>query len=130
MNASLTTVRRGLFGMFAGGLLAFGAAAIVAPVANSQPAPDCSASNVAATVSSVAASEGAYLAANPQTNQALSAIGTQPEPESQAAYGAFFAQNPQVEDQLEAIHQPVSALQNQCGIEVTPTPISAALTDA
>ncbi|WP_263999779.1 heme-binding protein [Mycolicibacterium vanbaalenii] len=99
-------------------------------MANSQPAPDCSASNVAGTVSSVAASEGAYLAANPQTDQALSAIATQPEPESQAAYGAFFAQNPQVEDQLQAIHQPVSALKNQCGVEVTPTPISAALTDA
>ena len=34
-----TTVRRGLFGMFAGGLLAFGSAAIIAPVASAQPAP-------------------------------------------------------------------------------------------
>ena len=30
MNTSVTTVRRGLFGMFAGGLLAFGSAAIIA----------------------------------------------------------------------------------------------------
>lgn len=35
------------------------------------------------------------LAENSQTDQALSAIAAQPEPESQAAYGAFFAQNPQ-----------------------------------
>jgi len=37
MHMSATTVRRGLFGMFAGGLLAFGSAAIVMPVANAAP---------------------------------------------------------------------------------------------
>lgn len=69
MSSSATTVRRGLFGMFAGGLLAFGSAAIIAPVANAQPAPapapgpDCSASSVAGTVSAATASEGAYLKA-------------------------------------------------------------------
>lgn len=39
MTSSVRTVRRSLFGVFAGGLLAFGSAAIVAPVANYQPAP-------------------------------------------------------------------------------------------
>ncbi len=39
MTTSATTVRRGLYGMFAGGLLAFGSAAIIAPVAGAQPAP-------------------------------------------------------------------------------------------
>ncbi len=38
MKMSAMTVRRGLYGMFAGGLLAFGSAAIVAPVANAEPA--------------------------------------------------------------------------------------------
>ena len=37
MKMSATTVRRGLYGMFAGGLLAFGSAAIVMPVANAAP---------------------------------------------------------------------------------------------
>ncbi len=80
MTSSATTVRRGLFGVFAGGLLAFGSAAIIAPVASAQPAPgpapapDCSAASVAGTVSTAAASEGAYLTANPQTNEALSRI--------------------------------------------------------
>ena len=39
MTASVRSVRRSLFGVFAGGLLAFGSAAIVAPVANYEPAP-------------------------------------------------------------------------------------------
>ncbi|MBB2990627.1 hemophore-related protein [Mycolicibacterium iranicum] len=136
MNTSVTTVRRGLFGMFAGGLLAFGSAAIVAPVVNAQPGPaptppaDCSASNVAGTVSTAAASEGAYLAANPQTNEALTQISSQPQPEAQTAYGAFFAQNPVVEDQLKAIHEPVSNLQTQCGLQLSPTPVAQAVWNA
>ena len=130
MNASVTTVRRGLFGMFAGGLLAFGTAAIVAPVASAQPAqpaPECSASNVAGTVSTVAASEGAYLAANPEINEALSAISAQPQQEAQTAYAAYFEQNPQVEEQLKSIHQPASALDAQCGLKVEPTPVAQAV---
>lgn len=39
MTASVRSVRRSLFGVFAGGLLAFGSAAIVAPVSNFEPAP-------------------------------------------------------------------------------------------
>ncbi|KGI69971.1 heme-binding protein [Mycolicibacterium rufum] len=128
-----TTVRRGLFGMFAGGLLAFGSAAIIAPVASAQPAPgpapapDCSASSVAGTVSTAAASEGAYLTANPQTNEALSQISAQPQPQAKQAYMAFFAENPQVEQQLKAIHEPVSALQDRCGLTVSPTPVAQAV---
>ena len=117
-----TPVRRGLFGMFAGGLLAFGSAAIIVPVASAQPAPgpapapDCSASSVAGTVSTAAASEGAYLTANPQINEALTQISAQPQPQAKQAYMAFFAENPQVEQQLKAIHEPVSALQDRCNL--------------
>lgn len=134
MNSSATTVRRGLFGMFAGGLLAFGSAAIIAPVATAQPAPvpgpECTASNVAGTVSTAAASEGAYLTANPQTNEMLTTISAQPQPEAQSAYASFFAQNPQVKDDLSAIHQPVSALQDNCGVMAVPTPVAQAVWDS
>ena len=96
MTTSATTVRRGLYGMFAGGLLAFGSAAIIAPVAGAQPAPvpapsfDCTASAVAGTVSTAAASEGAYLTANPQTNEALTSISAKPQEEAQSAYAAVL----------------------------------------
>ena len=73
---SATTVRRGLYGMFAGGLLAFGSAAIVMPVANAAP-DSCSQSGIATTASSVSASTAAYLAAHPQTNQELTDIAKQ-----------------------------------------------------
>ncbi|MEO3758321.1 hemophore-related protein [Mycobacterium sp. B14F4] len=134
-NWSATTVRRGLYGMFAGGLLAFGSAAIVAPVAMAEPAPTpepgttCSVSAIAGTSSTVSASMSTYLAANPQANEALTEIAMQPQERATDAFRVYFAQNPQVESELKAINEPAAQLSSQCGIEVTPTPISAALTD-
>jgi heme-binding protein len=125
-SVSATTVRRGLYGMFAGGLLAFGSAAIVMPVANAVP-DGCSQSGIATTASSVSATTAAYLAAHPQTNQELTDIAKQPAEQAEQAYRAYFERNPQIENELKAINQPVTDLTNQCGIDVTPTPISEAL---
>ena len=133
MKMSETTVRRGLYGMFAGGLLAFGSAAIIAPVANAEPdtadTNNCSVSAIANTSSTVSASTSTYLVANPEANEALTAIATQPQEQATEAFRTYFAQNPQVESELQAINQPVVELVSQCGIEVTPTPISEALSD-
>lgn len=127
MYMSAMTVRRGLYGMFAGGLLALGSAAIVMPVATAAP-DSCSQSGIATTASSVSASTAAYLAAHPQTNQELTDIATkQPAEQAQKAYQAYFDKNPQIENELKAINQPATDLTNQCGINVTPTPISVAL---
>ena len=133
MKMSEKTVRRGLYGMFAGGLLAFGSAAIIAPVANAEPQPantdNCTVSGIANTSSTVSASTSTYLASKPEANEALSEIATKPQVEAQAAYQLYFAENPQIESELQAINQPVVDLANQCGIEVTPTPISEVLSD-
>ena len=133
MKMSATTARRGLYGMFAGGLLAFGSAAIIAPVANAEPEPadtdTCTVSGIANTSSTVSASTSTYLASNPQANEALTEIATQPQEQATEAFRAYFAENPRVESELQAINQPVVDLASQCGIEVTPTPISEALSD-
>ena len=126
MKMSAVTVRRGLYGMFAGGMLAFGSAAIVMPVANAVP-DSCSQSGTATTASSVSATTAAYLASHPQTNQELTDIATQPAEQAEKAYRVYFDRNPQIENELKAINQPVPDLTNQCGIDVTPTPISEAL---
>lgn len=127
MKMSATTVRRGLYGMFAGGLMAFGSAAIVMPVANAVP-DACSQSGIATTASSVSATTAAYLASHPQTNQELTDIAKgQPAEQAEQAYQAYFDRNPQVENELQAINQPATDLSTQCGIAVTPTPISEVL---
>ena len=126
MHMSATTVRRGLYGMFAGGLLAFGSAAIVVPVANAAP-DSCTQSGIATTASTVSANTAAYLAAHPQTNQDLTDIAKQSSDQAELAYQAYFDRNPQIANELQAINQPASDLLAQCGVTVTPTPISEIL---
>jgi heme-binding protein len=126
MYMSATTVRRGLYGIFAGGLLAFGSAAIVMPVASATPEA-CTQSGIATTASSVSANTAAYLAAHPQTDQALTDIAKQPSDQAEQAYQVYFGANPQIANELQAINQPADDLLAQCGVNVTPTPISEIL---
>lgn len=136
MKMSEKTVRRGLYGMFAGGLLAFGSAAIVVPVVNAQPAPgpgteaqDCSISSIADTSRTVSESTSVYLASNPDTNSALTQIVTTSPADVTQALRTYFAENPKVETELMTINQPAIDLASQCGVQVAPTPITEALTD-
>jgi hemophore-related protein len=121
--------------MFAGGLLAFGSAAILAPTANAQPAPgqepgmNCSVSAISTTSSTVSASTSTYLASNPETNEALSKIVTESPEQATEGFRAYFAQNPKVESDLMTINKPAIDLASQCGVDVAPTPITEALTD-
>jgi hemophore-related protein len=134
MKMSEKTVRRGLYGMFAGGLLGgVASAAMIMPSANAEPvtptSPDaCTFSSAANTSSTVSAQMSTYLAAHPETNADLTEIAKQqPMEDAQIAYRAYFADNPQVETELKAINQPAVELASQCGIVVRPTPISEAL---
>ena len=130
---SALTVRRGLTGMFAGGLLGgVASAAMIMPTANAEPVtpttPDaCSFSGVTNTSSTVSEQTSTYLAGNPEADEALTEIAKQPMEEAQVAYRAYFADNPQVETELKAINQPAADLVSQCGIVIRPTPISEAL---
>lgn len=133
MKMSETTVRRGLYGMFAGGLLGgVATAAMILPTANAEPVTPatpgaCTFSSVTNTSSAVSAKTSTYLAANPEANEALTEIAKQPMDEAQVAYRAYFADNPQLEMELKAINKPAEELTAQCGIPVRPTPISEAL---
>ncbi len=133
MNLSATTVRRGLYGVLAGGLLGgVASAAMIMPTAGAEPmmptAPDtCTFSSAANTSSMVSAQMSTYLTAHPEANEDLTEIAKQPMDEAQIAYRAYFADNPQVETELKAINKPAADLVSQCGIVVRPTPISEAL---
>lgn len=135
MKMSEKTVRRGLYGMFAGGLLAFGSAAIVIPVVNAQPAPgpgmepkNCSVSTIADTSRTVSESTSTYLASNPDANNALTQIVETSPADVTQAFRTYFAENPTVETELKTINQPAIDLASQCGVPVAPTPITEALT--
>jgi hemophore-related protein len=132
MQASKTTVYRGLAGIFAGGLIGAAASATIAlPAAGAAPDTTtdstCSASAVAATVSSVSQSVGNYLASNTEADEALSAIAKQPADAAEDAYEAYFDANPAVATELRELQQPVRDLNAQCDIKVMPSQAIEAL---
>jgi len=130
MSTSAKTVRRGLYGMIAGGLLGGVATATIA-LPNANAAPDqCTASGVATTQSSVQLSMSTYLQTHPQTNQAMTDIAKQSPSEAQVSYRTYFANNPRVADDLKGIQQPVTELSSQCGIEASSNQLTEALKTA
>jgi heme-binding protein len=127
---SKTTIRRGLYGMLAGGLLGgIASAAIVMPVANAAP-DQCAASGVATTQSSVQLSMSTYLQTHPQTDTELTTISKQSPTEAQASYRTYFAANPKVAGDLQGIQKPITELSTQCGIHATSDPLTDALKPA
>jgi hemophore-related protein len=130
MSTTAKTVRRGLYGMIAGGLLGGVATATIA-LPNANAAPDqCTASGVATTQSSVQLSMSTYLQTHPQTNQAMTDIAKQSPSEAQVSYRTYFANNPRVADDLKGIQQPVTELSSQCGIEASSNQLTEALKTA
>ena len=128
VKMSEMTVRRGLYGMFAGGLLGgVASAAILMPSANAAP-DQCSASGMATTQSSVQLSMSTYLQTHPETNQALTDIAKKSPTEAQASYEMYFASNPQVAKDLKGLQQPVNDLVSQCGIQSPSNQLTDALT--
>lgn len=120
MTFTRTTARRALFGVFAGsiaGTLSW--AALVAPSANAEP-DDCSGSGLAAVISSVTKSTSDYLAAHPETNQALLDITKQPPMTAVGQFDGYFKDHPSEADELRAIQQPAIEYQNRCGMQVEP----------
>ena len=130
-----TAVRRGLYGIGAGGLLTgiatVASAAILAPAADAAPptpAPaQCNVSDIATTSSSVSASMGSYLQEHQETHKALTDIATQTPAQAAQAYRAYFTENPQVAKDLKEIQQPVSALSETCHTQVGTDAITYAL---
>lgn len=120
MKMSGTTMRRGVYGAFAGCVLGGVAAATIAiPTATATPAP-CTASGLAGTLSSVSGAAAAYLDSHPGTNDALSAAGSQPAPQAESAVRGYFQAHPQEYFDLRGIVAPLSDLSNRCGVSVSP----------
>lgn len=97
-----------------GGLVA--ATLVTAPAATA--APDCSASGVANTVSSVTGEARDYLNAHPGANQAVTAAKNQPRGEAEANLRGYFTANPNEYYELRGILQPIGDTQNTCNVAV------------
>ncbi|WP_006242603.1 hemophore [Mycolicibacterium tusciae] len=89
------------------------------PSATAAPDP-CAASEVAATIGSVATSTADYLDEHPQTNQALTSIAKQQGgPQSLGAVKAYFDANPQAAKDMQQLQQPLATLSARCKLPLT-----------
>lgn len=117
----LRRTRYAAFAVTAAGGAAVAALTLTGPAAPVAAAPDpCAASQVAKTVAAVATNASNYLAANPETDQALTTISQQQAgPASLAALKGYFDANPQVASDMQKIQQPLTNLSGRCKLPVT-----------
>ncbi|SEH52815.1 hemophore-related protein, Rv0203/Rv1174c family [Mycolicibacterium rutilum] len=118
-------MRRQVAGACAASLLGgLAAATIAAPSA--MAAPDCSASAVSGTVSSVTGEARAYLDNHPGANQAVTAAFSQPRPQASATLRGYFNTNPQEYYDLRGILSPIGDVQRTCNIQALPPELASA----
>jgi hemophore-related protein len=125
MNNSGKAARRGIVGLTAGALFGGVAAATIA-VPTASAAPDCSASGVANTVSTVTGSAREYLAAHPGANQVMTAAMNQPRAQAEADVRSYFTANSGEYYELRGILAPIGETQLQCNVSVLPADLASA----
>ncbi|MGV0791960.1 heme-binding protein [Mycolicibacterium sp. XJ1819] len=125
MNLSGIKTRRGIAGACASGLLGGLAGAIIA-APSAAATPDCSASEVSGTVSTVTGSARAYLDSHPGANQAVTTAFSQPRPEAAAMLRGYFNANPQEYYDLRGILAPIGDVQSKCNITALPPELASA----
>ncbi|MGE2729490.1 heme-binding protein [Mycolicibacterium vaccae] len=124
---TVPTTRRTLAGVGAACLFGgLAVATVAAPAAGAQPAPQCSATAVAGTVSNVTGAARQYLDANPGANQAVTAAMNQPRPEAEANLRGYFNANPSQYYDLRGILAPLGETQRACNIAVLPGDLQSA----
>jgi hemophore-related protein len=121
---SVTHRRRAAVAAAGGLFCGIAAATIAAPSAVA--APDCSASTVANTVSSVTGSARSYLFGHPGANQVITAANDEPRPVAESNIRGYFTANPQEYHDLRGILAPIGDTQRQCNVSVLPPDLSSA----
>lgn len=117
--------RRNIAGACAASLLGgLAAATIAAPSA--MAAPDCSASAVSGTVSSVTGSARTYLDSHPGANQAVTTAFAQPRDQAAATLRGYFTANPHEYSDLRGILSPIGDVQRTCNIQALPPELASA----
>ncbi|MFY9766954.1 heme-binding protein [Mycobacterium sp.] len=129
MRTSAICLRRKVFGVVPGCILAAVSALIaMSPTAGAAPDP-CTASGLAATASGVLNAAGGYLDSHPDANNVLTAAVSQPPADAKSAVRGYFIGHPGEALDLKNIAQPLINLRGQCNTSVSPDQL-AALFDA
>lgn len=96
---------------------ALGAGGVLVAVglpAQAQPAPNCSAGDLAGVATGVSAATSAYLFTHPPVNEFFTSIFEMAHDEKKAALTAYMDANPQVAAELRGIRQPLVDFRHRC----------------
>src|ERR1700754_1427088 len=120
MQITGTTIRRGLAGMLAAGALGI-TGTIAMPTASADA--DCTVSGLSNAIGDVGAKTGAWFAAHPTANKAVTDAGGQGGG-AEAAIRNYFVGHPSEWGELQRLAQPLRTLRQQCGSNVAPADIA------
>ena len=98
---------------FAGVVAAFVVA--VAPSATADPAPNCTAADLAGIAAGATASTSTYLFTHPDVNAFFTGLEGSSRETILARQKEYFAANPQVKAEMTAIRQPLIDAKLRCG---------------
>ncbi|MGV1088149.1 MAG: heme-binding protein [Mycobacterium sp.] len=102
------------------GLVAVAGSLIVstaAPAWADEPAPNCTAADLAAVLTGVSAATTAYLFTHPDVNAEFTGLKGATREQTREHLQDYLAANPQVAADLQAIRQPSEDFRNRCGAD-------------
>ena len=103
------------------GIAALGAVvslATAAPVAADEPAPNCTAADLAGVMTGVSAAMSAYLFSHPDVNAFFTDLKGKPRDEQRQAVQDYIDTNPQVGADLRGIRAPSLGFRDRCDVEL------------
>ncbi|MEB3068573.1 heme-binding protein [[Mycobacterium] vasticus] len=102
---------------------AFATALLSPTAANADPAPGCTAADMANVAAGVAAQTSGYLFAHPDLNAFYTDLHNKPDDQVPAAVDAYFDANPQAHTDLLGIRQPLTDFRSRCGLTQPDRPL-------
>ena len=85
--------------------------------------PNCTAADLATTMSGVNAATASYLFTHPPVNDFFTSLKGKSADDMQTAIQAYGTANPQVRDELLAVRQPASDFRDRCNAPVPGMPM-------
>ncbi|MDG4664196.1 heme-binding protein [Mycobacterium sp. 236(2023)] len=86
----------------------------VAIPAQAQPAPNCTAADLAGIATGVSAATSAYLFTHPPVNEFFTSLLDMGPDEKEAAVTEYADANPQIAAELRGIRQPLTDFRHRC----------------
>lgn len=80
------------------------------------PGPGCTAADIAAVESQVAAAVAAYFFTHPEVNNVFTSVHGMPASQAFSTVRAYLAANPQTQAEIDAVRSPVQDLRIRCDI--------------